>query len=186
MLTTAYANNERQIQVVHDLLNVARVDAGDVRLQRERTDLRKLVREVLASQALLFAEHGHRTRVKAAKGDFHALIDPGKFRMVLENLTNNACKYSHPGSKIEIRLEQDATHHYIHVYDEGVGIAKQDIRKLFKKFSRIDNPLAVEAAGTGLGLYWAKKIMQLHGGTITVESIPDQTTTFTISLPKTT
>ncbi|HSH18079.1 MAG TPA: ATP-binding protein [Candidatus Saccharimonadales bacterium] len=71
----------------------------------------------------------------------------------------------------------------IAVTDEGVGIDPADVDKLFHKFARIDNPLSTTVGGTGLGLYWAKKIIDLHGGTIAVTSKPDMGSTFTVCLP---
>ena len=69
------------------------------------------------------------------------------------------------------------------VNDQGVGMSKADIRKLFIKFNRVDNPLSVQVGGMGLGLYWAKKIIDLHGGSIAVTSSPNVGSTFTITLP---
>jgi signal transduction histidine kinase len=104
--------------------------------------------------------------------------------MVLENITDNASKYSPARTTLEVRLAKDANNYTVGVRDEGVGIARADMGKLFKKFSRIDNPLSVDAGGTGLGLYWAKKIMALHKGTVKVSSTPGEGSTFTIILPR--
>ncbi|HSH55308.1 MAG TPA: ATP-binding protein, partial [Candidatus Limnocylindrales bacterium] len=67
--------------------------------------------------------------------------------------------------------------------DEGVGISQEDQAKLFKKFSRIENPLSVKVGGTGLGLYWSKEIIEIHGGTIAVSSELGKGTTFSVYLP---
>ena len=103
--------------------------------------------------------------------------------MALENIIDNAGKYSPPGKKIKISLSKTKTSLVISVKDSGVGIAKKDLPKLFRKFSRVDNPLSIAAGGTGLGLYWAKKIIRLHRGSISVTSTPNQGSTFAITLP---
>jgi len=90
--------------------------------------------------------------------------------MVIENLLDNASKYSPSKSTITIRLESDQNKIRIHVTDKGVGIAKKDLSKLFKKFSRIQNELSDNITGSGLGLYWVREIMALHGGRVTVTS----------------
>ncbi len=103
--------------------------------------------------------------------------------MVLDNLLDNASKYSPKGKTITISLRQSKERVTVAVKDNGVGISKKDQEKLFQKFIRINNPLSVAAGGTGLGLYWSKKIVELHGGTLEVTSKAKQGSTFTISLP---
>lgn len=103
--------------------------------------------------------------------------------MVLENILDNASKYSPPGKKLEVKLSKSKKSLAISVKDNGVGIIKQDRHKLFNKFSRSDNPLSITVGGTGLGLYWAKKIVDLHSGSIIVKSKPNHGSTFTITLP---
>ncbi len=103
--------------------------------------------------------------------------------MVLENLLDNAGKYSKPGSEVTIDMSQNDEFTTIAVHDTGVGIRKVDRHRLFKKFSRIDNSLSVAVNGTGLGLYWAKKILDLHGGDIKVDSKLHKESTFTVRLP---
>ena len=102
--------------------------------------------------------------------------------MVIENLLDNASKYSPENTTITITLSQNS-HSTITIADQGVGIAKKDHEQLFKKFSRVHNAMSISAAGTGLGLYWAKEIITLHGGEITLDSKPNHGSTFTITLP---
>jgi signal transduction histidine kinase len=104
-------------------------------------------------------------------------------RMVIENLLDNASKYSVDGRDITITITKHTEAATIAIKDEGFGIAKDEIPLLFHKFSRLDNPLSVTVGGTGLGLYWAKRIVSLHGGTIEVKSKPGEGSIFTIVLP---
>ncbi|MET0779439.1 MAG: ATP-binding protein, partial [Candidatus Saccharimonadales bacterium] len=104
-------------------------------------------------------------------------------RMVVENIVDNASKYTPDGKRIAINIKASQTHAAIRISDQGVGIKAEDLPYLFQKFSRIPNPLSNSVEGTGLGLYWAKKIVDLHGGTIKVNSQPGEGTTFVIHIP---
>jgi two-component system phosphate regulon sensor histidine kinase PhoR len=119
-----------------------------------------------------------------AKSDIVMEIDHDLIRMVLENIISNAGKYSEDQTHITVYTEEFADKVHINIQDEGVGIDDKDRLKVFEKFSRIDNSLSTKVGGTGLGLYWAKKIMDLHAGDITYVSTPGKGTIFTIMLPK--
>ncbi len=183
MLQSIYDSNERQITIVNDLLKVAHVDAGQVRIEREDTNLTQLIQDVINEQAYKF-EHRHQTVFFDHAGTpIHASLDSKNVRMVLENIIDNASKYTPDKKAIRVTLKQRVEGVVIAVQDDGVGIAKADIPKVFQKFSRLYNPLSLMVSGTGLGLYWANKIILLHGGTIKVSSQPDKGTTFTVNIP---
>ncbi len=103
--------------------------------------------------------------------------------MVLENLIDNASKYTYEDKSITIEATRTNGSISIAISDEGVGMSPVDMDNLFRKFTRFDNPLSTTVGGTGLGLYWAKKIIDLHGGTISVTSELDSGSTFTVMLP---
>jgi signal transduction histidine kinase len=105
-------------------------------------------------------------------------------RMALDNLVSNASKYTHAGGRIAVSLLEERDRVVIEVADTGVGIPLADQDHLFRKFSRVDNPLSVSAGGTGLGLYLAREIVRLHGGDITVASEPGAGSTFRVVLPR--
>jgi len=109
--------------------------------------------------------------------------DPQLIRMVVENIIDNASKYTPEGKSITIDLYRLSNHMSISVRDEGIGIDEKDLPQLFKKFSRVPNVLSDAVGGTGLGLYWAQKIVDLHGGKIKVSSKPKKGSTFVIQLP---
>ena len=183
MLSIAYESNERQLQVVDSILRVAQIDAGNITLRKEKVDLALLVKEILHGQTSVFATRHQTVDFTPGNSNFVAAVDKEKIRMVLENILDNASKYSPPGKNLEVKLRKSKNRLAISVKDDGVGIIRKDRPKLFKKFSRIDNPLSVAVGGTGLGLYWAKKIIDLHKGSIIVTSKPKQGSTFTITLP---
>jgi signal transduction histidine kinase len=103
--------------------------------------------------------------------------------MVFENLIENASNYSPEDTTIEVKVRGTQDKVVVDVQDHGVGIPKQDFNRLFQKFSRIPNDLSVEAGGTGLGLYWAQKMIKLHGGEIKVRSKLNEGSIFTVILP---
>lgn len=183
MLQTAYESNERQLRIIDDLLKIAHVDAGKVTLMKTKSDMVDLLEDIIDEQADKFKQKRQGITFKHQSKEVVATIDPGRMRMVLENLIDNASKYSPEGKSITVELKEAAGQILIVVADQGVGIAKKDLPQLFQKFSRLDNALSTLVGGTGLGLYWVKKIVTLHNGTITVESIPNKGSTFTITLP---
>lgn len=185
MLERVYDSNERQLTIVNDLLNVARVDAGKVRLNRSSFDIVQVVSDVLQEQAAKFSTRRQKLIFNKPEGasdiDVHA--DKALMRMVLENLIDNAGKYSQEGKTISVCLRQTALQTEIYIEDKGVGISKTDQARLFQKFTRIDNPLSAAVSGSGLGLYWAKEIIDLHQGELTVTSRSRTGSTFTVKLP---
>jgi len=182
-LDQANESNDRQLRIIDDLLKVARVDSGYLALDKTPTDLVPLLESILKEQAACFAERQQHAIFKHTAVNSVVLIDSRKMRMVLENLIDNASKYTHRGKFITVTLSQSSAEVQIDVTDEGVGIATIDLSHLFQKFSRIDNDMSILVGGSGLGLYWAKKIVDLHGGSITVASVSGEGSTFTVTIP---
>lgn len=94
-----------------------------------------------------------------------------------------ASKYSPQGKTIDVTVRQAHSSAIVEIEDHGVGILKKDQPKLFKKFLRVNNPLSTEVGGSGLGLYWAKKVVTMHKGSLTVQSKIRRGSTFTVTLP---
>lgn len=184
MLKTAYESNERQLNIIDDLLKVAHIDAGKVSLRKQKIDLVWLLQDTIDEQADTFRRKNQQITFKHTAKSMTAYIDAERMRMVLENLIDNASKYTPEGKKITVILDKSARDITISVKDEGVGIAKRDIPRLFQKFSRINNTLSASVGGTGLGLYWAHKIVLLHNGSISVQSTVRKGSTFTITIPR--
>jgi signal transduction histidine kinase len=181
----AYENNERQLHIVDDILRVAQLDLDKIKLNREVFDLGIIIQGAVDSLQGKFERRRQKTRVALPPDPVMAGVDIEELRLVIENLLENASNYSPEGKTITVKL--DATKHgvaRISIKDQGVGIDKQDIAKLFQKFSRINNSLSNTVNGTGLGLYFSRKIIELHGGRIQVKSTPGKGTTFSIFLPQ--
>jgi PAS domain S-box-containing protein len=184
LLEKAYESNERQLRIISDLLKVAQVDAGKIIPLKTLTDLDELISSIIAEQGDTFKKRHQTINYKKPAKTIEATFDSNLIRMVLENIINNASKYSHEHTAVTVTTSETKKHVRIDVKDEGVGIVKADIPRLFEKFSRIDNDLSTQVGGSGLGLYWAKKIVDLHDGAITMTSFPGDGTTFSIELPK--
>lgn len=186
LLQKAYESNERQLTIVSDLLKVAQVDAGKVRLRQKPTDIVALLTDVIKEQQTTYAQRQQQLQMQMTTPATAAVafVDPDKIRMVFENMIDNASKYSDQGKTVSVTVTDGDGMVLVAIRDAGVGVANEDIEKLFEKFNRIHNHLSNHVGGTGLGLYWAKKIIDLHGGIIKVDSILDKGSTFTVMLPK--
>ncbi len=183
MLDRAIFSNERQLEIIEDLLRVARVDDGKVYLEKSECDVAELINGVVHEQFVLYNSHNQKTIFKETAEKVSTNLDKNLMRMVLENLLENASKYSRDNQTVKIKLSQTKHQTVITISDEGVGILKKDQKKMFTKFSRINNPLSLSTTGTGLGLYWVKKIVDLHKGTIEVRSKTEEGASFTLKLP---
>lgn len=183
MLRTAYDGNERQLTIINDMLRVAQLDAGKVRLNKAELNISKMLTEVAEEQTEKFTDKQQALILDLPKQPLEARADAARIRMVFENLIDNAHKYSPPSKTILVKAYIDDQNVVVEVIDEGVGIRKSDMSKLFQKFSRLDNTPTKNVDGTGLGLYWAKKIVALHNGTLTIKSRPRAGSTFVISIP---
>lgn len=180
----AYENNERQLHIVDDILRVAQLDLDKIRLNPELYDIGLIVQ--VAIESLQGKIHAKQQSVQCVIPEqaILARVDAQELRLVIENLLENASNYSPESTNITASLAVTKKGEVkISIKDQGVGINKRDIPKLFQKFSRINNPLSDNVNGTGLGLYFSKKIVELHGGKIRVRSTPGRSTVFTIVLP---
>jgi two-component system sensor histidine kinase BaeS len=110
-------------------------------------------------------------------------VDPKYFRMALENIIDNASKYTRDAGSIAVTIHPEGSNVVIRIADTGVGIAAEDLHNLFTKFNRIPNELSQQVSGSGLGLYWVWNILQLHGGNVSAESELGRGTTFIITVP---
>ena len=183
LLKRAYESNERQLTIIEDLLNVARVDAGNMKLNIATTDLVQILESVINEQMNKVVNRRQTIRLSSSSTEVAVNIDAERIRMVFENLIDNAIKYTPEDKNIDVRIRRNPNSAEVKIIDEGVGIAPDDIEKLFRKFSRVPNSLSIESGGTGLGLYWAERIVKLHKGHIKISSKVGKGSTFSVRLP---
>lgn len=183
MLSNAYDSNERQLEIINQLLYVARLDAGRIILRHEKTDAAKLIRDVAHEQSEALAARGQQLTFKLPKNPVWAELDPHYMRMVVENLLSNAIKYTPENGQITLAARRSHGNVVIRVSDTGVGIDPGVQRNIFEKFTRVENELSNDVNGSGVGLYLTQQIVTLHGGTIEVKSALGQGSSFIVRIP---
>jgi PAS domain S-box-containing protein len=182
ILRKAYNSNERQINIISELLETAKKDADDYELHKAEENISTIISEVLD-------ELHYITEIKNQTLDFQpvdslfAFVDRKEFKTALLCVIENASKYSYSDSAITINASKTKENITITIMDHGVGIGEKDLAKIFDKFTRVNNDLSDTVSGNGLGLYWAKRVMGLHGGSVKVASVLGKGSTFTIELP---
>ncbi len=181
-LEVANKNNEAEIQIMNNLLDVAKLDLHKIQLDRKPTDIVKIARQVITELQPKAAERGQTINLTGEK-ELIGTVDAGYVKGVIENLVDNAMKYSKEGTDITVKVTRDDGLAVISVRDQGLGIRKRDFGKLFNKFSRLDNEFSANSQGSGLGLYWVKHIVSLHGGRIWMSSKEGKGSVFKIQLP---
>lgn len=178
----AYDTNERQLEIIDQLLYVAKADAGQLLVSIAKVDIAKIVQDVMAGYDNVAAGKNIKIFYKGKK----KLLCSGDIRyitMIIENLLSNAIKYSYPGTVVRLELNKVDSNVVFKVIDQGIGIPENYRDKLFQKFSRIDSPLSRSEGGTGLGLFLAKKLAESHGGDVVAESNGTTGSTFILMLP---
>jgi signal transduction histidine kinase len=165
-------------RLVHDLLDVCALATGNLELVRETTDLRTMLEEVL--DRVVPERHRERVLIDADE-PVQMSIDPLRIERVVANLVDNAIKYAPPPSHIVVRLRSTPAGAMISVIDAGPGLEAVDLSRLFEPYRR--GRTSRGCTGSGLGLFVSKKIVELHGGTIGVESVVGLGTRFFFELP---
>lgn len=183
IIRRAHESNERQIRIISDLLKVAQIDAGEILLHPVTTDISELVHYIIQDISSVFRDRSQEIEYRPSKKDSFAPVDTESIRMVIENIIENASKYSEEGTRVIVSVRRSEDHVHVRVADNGVGIDPADYHLLFDRFSRIENQLSDKVDGTGLGLYWSKQVVDLHGGEITHTANKPKGSIFTVSLP---
>jgi len=182
MLEAVRRNAERLQLHVHDLLLVAQLERGGYTLRRESVDVLRMVACAADALAPRAAEAGVSIDVHTADGP-ELRVDPDRIEQVLVNLLSNAIKFNRPGGAVSVRACCDGPTWTISVGDTGIGIPERDRDQLFQRFFRATNAREAHTPGTGLGLAISRSIVELHGGTITIDSAPGVGTTVCVQLP---
>ncbi|HXH04826.1 MAG TPA: PAS domain-containing sensor histidine kinase [Candidatus Nitrosotenuis sp.] len=183
MLRIAYDHNNNQLEIINDLLKVAQIESKVLEAMHKETDVVALIKKIVISQQPDYDNRHIKLELSCEHDEAVAEIDPLHLQMILENLINNANKYSSEDSTVSIKVEDSPAQVTVHIQDQGIGIDTKDIPKLFNKFSRIASPEST-VSGNGLGLYWAKKLIELYGGEIKVTSKLHKGTTFSVGIPR--
>ena len=175
-------STDRLVELVNDLLDVARIEADQVEIDRRPIDIGEAIRDVAELMGPRIAAKHQRLGVYVAPTLPLALADPGRIRQIIANLLTNAHLYTEDGGRIHIGADADRAWVRIVVADSGVGMTAQERSRVFERFYRAGGANAT-APGTGLGLSIVKSLVELHDGRIEVESEPGRGTTFHVLIP---
>ena len=177
-------NARRLLELINQLLELAKLEAAGLTLDRRPTDLAALARGVVSTFASRAERGGVALLFEAEAGTLEAAVDGPKLEGVLTNLLANALAFTHPGGKVRVCVAREGAGAVLAVEDTGVGIAAADLPHVFDRFRQVDGSATRTHEGTGIGLALAKELVELHGGTIAAESAVGFGTRFTVRLPR--
>jgi signal transduction histidine kinase len=174
---------DAQTHVIEDLLDLSRMLMGKLRLARGVHDLGAVVESALEIVAPVAETKGVRLR-RELPSSLEVLVDADRMQQIVWNLLSNAVKFTPAGGSVEVRAWREADHAFVSVADTGIGISPELLPHVFERFRQGDSSTGRRHEGLGIGLPIVKALVELHGGTIAVESGPAPSgATFTIELP---
>jgi signal transduction histidine kinase len=172
------------LELINDLLEVAKIEAGKAVERRVPVDMEKIIRDMVSLMEPRAKKQG--LEICCICKDLKPVqADPQRIEEVFNNLITNAVNYSPEGGRVVVSAEGMGEYMEIKVSDTGIGILPEELPRIFEKFYRVKHPKTRQVLGTGLGLSIVKGIVEAHHGSIDVESVPDRGTTFRILLPVT-
>jgi signal transduction histidine kinase len=181
-LTDIQANGRHLLGLINDVLDLSKIEAGRMELSLQEYLVPDLVDAVRVSLRSLAVERGLDLVTQVPPDLPTAYGDARRLTQCLMNLTGNALKFTKEG-RVEIAVELDGDDLIYRVTDTGIGIAKDDLERVFDEFRQVDSTTIRDFAGTGLGLSITKKFIEMHGGRIWVDSEPGQGSTFHFAVP---
>jgi signal transduction histidine kinase len=177
-----HSSGKHLLQLINDILDLSKVEAGQMDLHVQRVDIPSAVQEVVETVEPLARARGL-ILTSEVEPEVSLVADPARLRQMLLNLLSNAIKFTPSGGRVTVRAGVADGWVEMAVADTGVGIAPPDLGRLFGEFQQLDPETGRRPEGTGLGLALTKRFAQLHGGTVTVTSERGKGSTFTIRLP---
>lgn len=171
-------------RLVDDLLDMGRITRGKIELRRERVELAPILHQAVESARALYRAMGHELSVTLPLEPVYVDADPARLAQVVGNLLNNACKFTDQGGHIGLAVERDGEQAVIRVRDDGIGIAPDQLPRLFGMFTQVDTSLERTRDGLGIGLTLVKTLVEMHGGTVEGHSEgPGHGSEFVVRLP---
>ena len=183
------SESNRMIRMISNLLDLSKIDGGQIVLNKDYVDLKRVLNFILDRLEFTVANDPNGENYQIVREftprDIYVDIDQDRMTQVIDNLLNNAIKYSPDGGTVTVRLSEEQGYVKVSVIDEGLGISKSDAERLFERFYRVDKARSREQGGSGLGLAISKEVIELHGGQIWVESVEGKGSNFSFTLPST-
>ncbi len=160
----------QMVRLIDDLLDVSRISRGAIQLDRRRVDLADVLRDATETSLPLIQELGHELRLHSNAPAMLVDADATRLAQVFSNLLNNAAKYTAPKGHIELFVAREAGQAVIRVKDNGVGISREMLPRIFDMFTRVDKPSERSPGGLGIGLSIVRRLVEMHGGTVQAHS----------------
>ncbi len=187
-LTVAQNETTRMIHMINDLLELSRMDQGRMKLNMEFVNVGELFNYILNRFDMIISSDDKPEKTYSIVRDITtapvwAELDTSKFTQVIDNIMNNAIKYSPDGSEIVVSMHENEHHVILSITDQGLGIPKKDLTHVFDRFFRVDKARSRAQGGSGLGLAISKEIIEQFHGRIWAESVEGKGSTFYIALP---
>jgi two-component system phosphate regulon sensor histidine kinase PhoR len=176
-------HSNRLNALVEDVLSLARLESPGMELNRAKVDLPELLHSIMRDWEKPFAAKQLKSHLNFPGNLPRIEADETRLQELIYNLLDNAVKYSKAGGTVSLRAEPDGATVRISVADQGAGIPREDLPRIFERFYRADKSRSAEQSGTGLGLSIVKHIAQLHGGTVEAQSELGKGTTVSVTLP---
>jgi CheY-like chemotaxis protein len=172
------------VRLVDDLLDVSRISCGKIALRRGRVELASVVHQAVEATRTMYENMGHELTVTVQPPPLYLNADPARLAQVVGNLLNNACKFTDKGGRISLTVEREGGQAVIRVRDTGIGIAADQLPRIFDMFTQVDTSLERSVSGLGIGLNLVKILVEMHDGTVEVHSAGvGHGTEFVIHLP---
>ncbi len=185
-LVMALSNSKRLQSLINRLLELSRLESGEMKLKVTETELNSFLRKILSAFESLTERRNIRLEFNKANSGIHIYIDTEKLEEVFNNLISNAIKFTPEGGKISLTISSDTNGPGFVtavIKDSGIGIKQEHLPHIFDRFYQVDSSQTREYEGTGIGLAIVKELIELHDGKISVSSEPGEGTEFTIRLP---
>jgi PAS domain S-box-containing protein len=188
MLNTARRIMQRQtgqmVRLIDDLLDVSRISRNRLELRKEITTLGEAIESALETCRPALNAAGHRLNLQMPAEPLQVNADRVRLAQIFGNLLSNSAKYTHPGGEIGVTVSRDAAEAVINVTDTGIGIASEDLTRVFEMFTQVERESDHRVGGLGIGLALVARLVQMHGGTVSASSAgPGEGSTFTVRLP---
>ena len=183
LLQIALNNCERLIRIINDILDVSKIESGNLTLQKKAVNVSELVRQAVDVVAGPARNTNVSLDIKLPANLRPVMVDQDRIVQALVNLLSNAVKFAPTGSTVTVAATSSDQHVTVSVSDEGEGIAPENLNRLFRKFQQVDSSSSRRKGGTGLGLAITKALVEQHGGRIYVDSEVGKGTRFSITLP---
>lgn len=181
-LNVTQTETERMIRLVNDLLKLSKMDSSDTELSKEMVEFNVFFNRII-DRFEMSKSHKVNFKRQLPKEQYFVEIDPDKLTQVIDNIISNALKYSPEGGKVRFNMTVEEGFLLIQISDEGMGIPKENVDRIFDRFYRVDRARSREMGGTGLGLAISKEMINAHGGVIWAESKLGKGTSIFFTLP---